>query len=683
MAPISERPVLGGNRLALGLRISLGPPVEFASGMTFGPAGSYVRRTGVVKYAIDPAHAAYKGIVDLAHAPRNREGLVEFSADLDILAPLELKAGNGCLLYDVNNRGNKRVLKDFNDAPETESTGGGNDPVNVRDAGNGFLLREGYSIVWSGWQGDLLPGDHRLVARLPIARGGSGPIRGQVCSELSTDVPGLFCLPLSGNEYTASYTPRHLDTHRATLTFRKHQTDRREPIPPDEWAFATLGEDGITRACQRTIYLRRGFQPGWLYEVIYEARDPRIMGLGFTGVRDLVSYLRYAEHDDGGLSNPLRQGTFSLARAYASGMSQSGRFLREFIYRGFNEDCRGRRVFDAVMPHVAGAGRLALNLRFAQPGRYPRQHRDHLCPSDQFPFAYTSTLDPVSGLQDGLFQRPDTDPLVIQTQSSAEYWERRASLTHIDSSGKDLPSHEHARLYLFASAAHIPKPDDSPFPEAHVYAKNRLPTSALSRALLKALDAWSSAGIEPPPEQLPRCADGTALAHEALKGLFPPIPGARFPSSHNRLFLQCFGTGLESGRMDRLPPAEDFSREYTVLLPRVDADGLELAGIRTPDVSVPLATYTGWNLRPGGAAAGDQAGVMGGQFPLPGSAAERRASKDPRPSIEQRYGNHQEYLSRVRKAAEQLVREGYLLQEDCDRYIAAAKEEKRLFIPPP
>lgn len=650
------------------LRLSFETRESFADGAEFGSVGPYEKCVGHVDFAIDPDDPAYQSVVDIAYAPRNAAGLVEFSTDLMILKPADLASGNRRLLYDVNNRGNTRVLRDFNDAPETEANRSGNNPSSLEDAGNGFLMRQGYTIVWSGWQGDILPVHHRLTMRLPVARDHGRDITGTVRAELLTEQTQMVCLPLSGNDYTLSYAAASLDTTTATLTCREHESDRREPIASDAWQFAEVDASGQVHPSPTHCYLPQGFRPGWLYELIYTAKNPPVMGLGFIGVRDLISFFMHGEADDQGTPNPLR----GMEKAYAWGISQSGRFLREFVYRGCNADAQGRRVFDAVSPHVSGAGRVTLNYRFAHPGRYPRQHADHLYASDQFPFAYAVTTDSLTGKTDGILKRPDTDPLVMHTQASAEYWERRGSLVHTDSAGNDLPEPDNARVYLFASGPHVPPPNSNPSEVRHVYEKSRLKTTSLLRALLVAMDAWATKGTPPPPSQVPTHADASAATAEAVRQHFPAIPEVVCPASHNPLYVQDFGPEVEMGIFDKEPPEEDKTREYTVLVPQIDADGLEIPGLRTPDIEVPLATYTGWNLRPPDSAGNDQAGIMGSEFPLSRTEAEREARNDPRASIAARYGSKAHYVRQVEAAAQTLVAQRLLLNEDADRYVEVA-----------
>ena len=661
--------------------LQLDEPVLFADGMSFGEVGPYQLVSGRLHFAVDPGAPAYLDVIDLEHAPRNSSGLVEYSTDLAILRPVNLLRGNGRLIYDVNNRGNKTVLRHMNDAP------GSNVPHTVTDAGNGFLMRRGYSIVWSGWQGDLLAGEGRLTMDLPVATSYGREITGLVRSEFVTDESGMTVFPLSGsapqvagtplwtvNSYTRSYEAASLDTTQASLTLREYEREEREAVPSSEWHFATLGSTNEINPSPGHCYLPAGIRPGWIYELIYTAKKPLVMGLGFVGVRDLISFLLHAEVDDHGSCNPLRQGTQRMDKAYAWGVSQSGRFLREFVYRGFNKDIDGQRIFDAIYPHVSGGGRVTLNYRFAQPGRYPREHLDHVYPSDQFPFAYQVITDSLTGKTDGILKRPDTDPLVVHTQSSAEYWERRGSLVHTDSRGNDIGSHPNTRVYLFSSSQHGSDPLKGPQEGSHVHPSNPNKARPLLRALLDALDAWATNGTEPPDNRIPSLDGETAALAKSVAAVFPAVPGVRCPDQPSRLYVQDHGPDLDQGILSTEPPIEDLTREYGLLVPQVDADGNEIAGIRSPEVEVPLATYTGWNYRKSPKKA--LAGLIGSFFPLAKAERQRQANGDPRPSLEERYPLKNDYVRKIEMATSTLVDQRLLLQEDADRYVHLAQREE-------
>ena len=651
------------------IRLSIHRREDFADGLAFGDTGPYLRLAGEVAFAVDPDSPAFSMVVDIQNAPRNDAGLVEYATDFYILRPVDLPRGNRRLIYDVNNRGNLRMLQYFNDAVHS------NAPSAVEHAGNGFLMRRGYSLLWSGWQGDLLPGDGRMTMRVPTAIDDGDGVTGVTRSEFVLDDAGVTCMPLSANDYTASYRAASTDTGQATFTMRQYERDPRQPISPDAWQFAKLKENGGTAPSDSHCYLPEGFKPGWIYELVYTARDPLVLGLGFTGVRDLVSFLLHARLDSEGNPNPMRHDGVAMDKAYAWGRSQSGRFLREFVYRGYNEDAHGRRVFDAISPHVSGGGRAILNYRFGQPGRYPRQHSDHVYPSDQFPFAYRTIADPHTGNSDGILKRPDTDPLVIHTQTSAEYWERRGSLVHTDTFGDDVPDHPNSRVFLFAGSQHGADPLRGPQTDAARHPTNPLNTTPLLRALLDALDAWATDDKAPPDSRVPGRGDETAVPADVARAVFPHIPGVDHPGEPSRLHVQDHGPQFDSGILSNEPPEEDLSREYAVLVPQVDSDGNEVPGIRTPHVQVPLATYTGWNYRRPGSSEQALAGLTGSYLPLPRTRDEREQTGDPRPSVQERYGSTARYVRLIALAAQRLVDQRLLVEEDADRYVEQAMTE--------
>ena len=647
------------------IRLAISTRTSIAADKACGDGGPYERLSGVAHFRVDPRAAAYRPVVDIDLAPVDAEGRVCFSADFRIVKPLENARGNRRVLFDVINRGNVRALQFFNDAVPT------NEPDTEAHLGNGFLMRRGYSLVALAWQGDILPGVERMSMALPIAGSATAPVTGPVRMEFIADRDGIVSIPLAGNDYTHSYPAVSLDTRQARLTCRPYAHAPRQSISPESWQFARIDANGQHVASATDCHVIEGFRPGWIYELVYTAKDPLVLGLGFAGVRDFLAFLRNDERDAGGSANPLYEGSGTIERVYGWGRSQSGRFLREFVYRGWNEDAHGRRVFDAIHPHVTGAGRVTLNYRFAQPGRYPRQHEDHLVASDQFPFAYGLTADPFSGRADALLKRPATDPLVIHSQTAAEYWQRRGSLVHTDPFGVDLPPHPRARVYFLASSQHFAPPGGKPERGAHRHLSNPLDTAPILRALLDALDAWCSQGTEPPPSRVPRRVDGTLVPANEYAEAFPRIAGVEPPRSPNRLHRLDFGAELDQGRFALEPPLQHPHDEYAVLVPRADADGNDSAGVRTPDVSVPVATYTGWNYR---AAGSTQAlySIVGSYLPFARDAAERESAGDPRASIAERYRSQADYVARVVVAAQRLLRTRLLLQEDLERYVARA-----------
>jgi hypothetical protein len=645
------------------VRIEVARREPFAAGHAFGRSGPYEILAGTLRFEVDPAHAANARIVDLALAPRNARGKVEFRSDFFLLKPEDPARGNRRLFYDVNNRGNKLALGAFNDA-------GGNDPRSLADAGNGYLLREGYSVLWCGWNGDVLPGGGRLLIGLPIAKDGERAITGKVHAEITVDAPSYSQPFYWGN--SDPYPSTSLENAGAALTMRPERGSPAVEVPRDRWAFARF-ENGQAVPDPKHLYIHEGFKPGWLYELVYEARDPRVTGLGFAAVRDAVAFFRRESLDGGGASNPLRG---AIERAFVFGISQSGRFIHHFIYEGFNADERGRRVFDGAFSHVGGGGKGLFNARFAQTTRHGSQHEDNFSPADVFPFTTVTQEDPLTGERGEVLARARAAgcvPKLFFTTTSTEYWTRAASLLHTDVEGKrDVEPDPSVRIYFFTGGQH----GNTASMEKGIYEnpRNVIDHRPLLRALLAALDRWVSEGTEPPPSRFPRIADGTLVDLQAYRSGFPRVPGVRVPEHlFEPLRLDLGPRWKTAGIADVVPPRP--GAPYRTLVPAVDADGNERAGIRLPDVAVPWAAFCGWNTRASSAGAeGRLARWAGSTLPFARTAAERAASGDPRPSIRERYPTRADYLARIQAAALDLEKEGFLLEEDVVRILRIAAE---------
>ncbi len=643
----------------------------FANGHAFGATGPYERLSGRVLYAVDPLAPAQRDVVDLDKAPRGPDGLVPFEADFMILKPVDLTRGSRRLFFDYGNRGHKRALQFFNDAQHS------NDPLSMAHAGNGFLMRRGHAIVWTAWEGDMLPGDGRMVLDVPVATENGATLTGRVRVEFIPDAPGASTYPLSGRVAAHSYRTASMDTRDAVFTRRRYPYDEPEIIPHDQWSFAaeTMGFGAETKVIERAvvpsgwhIHYPAGFKPGWIYELIYTAKDPKVMGLGHAAVRDCVSFLKY----DRSGANPLR----GTEKAYGWGRSQTGRCLRDFVYRGYNADAAGRRVFDGVMPHVAGAGRKWMNHRFANPiVSGGQQYEDHFNIADSFPFSYAWSTDHLTGRQDAILKRPETDPLVFHTQTATEYWVRRGSLVHTDTQGNDLAQPETARVYFWSGSQHSADPLlKAPARGIGHHYSNNVATSAFFRAMLDAMDDWATHGKRPPDSRVPARADHTLVPHETWKEQFPSIPGAMRLACPNPLPLMDFGPDAGKGIL-REPPVPVHGRNdperpalnYTVLVPSVDRDGNDSAGVRAPMVAAPLGTYTGWNPRAHGYGHGVQWRFEGSYLPFPETPSERAATADPRASILERYASKQAYQDAIIAAARGLVAQRLMLEEDVER----------------
>jgi hypothetical protein len=625
----------------------------FAGGQAFGTVGPYEKVVGRFHGELDPRNPLDAVIVDLDKAPRNARGMVEYSADFYILKPVDLGKGNGALFYELSNRGNKGMLARFNDAP------GGNDPTTPAQAGNGFLMQQGYTLLWNGWMPGLGAANDALRIELPVANNASGPIVETVWDEL------LF------NENDAkqarlTFKATSIDKSQAALYVRNHNSEAPSVIPVDQWEF-------VDAQTVRLLPAGTPFKIGAVYQFVYKAANPVVAGIGFAATRDIVSFARYAAADDAGTLNPLAgAGGPALTRAISQGNSQSGRYLRDFIYSGFNEDETHRIVFDGSIPTVA-AGRIFLNYRFAQPGRInPAGHGFMFFPGAEFPFAYENQTDPFTGKSDGIFARcraSSTCPKVIHVNSGTEYWQAGQSLVTTDPMGQhDTTPPDDVRIWSMASVAHQ---GVTPAMPKGVCAMpyNLTDYRPFLRAALVALDRWVKDGKAPPASRYPHIADGTLV--DAIK-LDPGIPGlamAKGPNSKERFD---FGAQIDKGVIDHVLPVALKDR-YRVLVPSVDADGNETGGLRLPDIAVPTGTAFGWSVRSeAGGGTGELCYLDGAFLAFAKTKAERAASKDPRPSLEERYRDSADYADKVRQAAAKLEQEGYLLPADAKRIVERA-----------
>jgi hypothetical protein len=687
--------------LALFFGLLLGAPVRaelvaleitkrepFAAGQAFGDVGPYEQITGIARFAIDPKNERNRVIVDLDLAPRNKDGKVEFAADVVILTPKDPAKGNGAVLYDVNNRGNKLALGMFNRAA------GGAAPDAKNPAGDGFLMKRGFTVVWSGWIGELLPGNGRLLLQAPQAREDGKLLKGIVRYETSTDVPAKS-LPLSRREGHGSYPPTVLGQEKGRLTKRLHETDKRELIPGSQWTLDRLSIPDATGGVPGTLpqvrlVLEGGFEPGYLYELVCEAEGSIVQGVGFAGVRDLISFLRH----DATAKNPLRKrdGKPAIDRALAFGVSQSGRFLRHFLYLGFDEDEHGHIVFEGLMPHVSGGGLGFFNHRFAQPTRHNAQHDEHLYPTDVFPFTYGPGTDPftkrTAGILDCYISDGKVDrarPKVMHTQTAAEYWHRSGSLVHTTADAReDAEIPANVRIYAFGGCQHgagdgqIPG-FGAPGKGLAAYPTNPADYRPFVRALLTALDAWVKTGVEPPASVYPTIKDATLVPWGQKSTGFPNIPGVRYPTVIQQPPFVDYGPQFYThGILSVEPPA--LKGQYTVFVPKSDVDGNDRGTLNLPDVTVPLATYVGWNLRRKEAGAeGMLASLLGSCLALPQTKAARMEAGDPRPSIEERYGGFSIYRKEYRSDCAKLLRQGCLLAEDIPLLVKNLENRRTLF----
>jgi hypothetical protein len=664
------------------VRIEVERTAPYAGGKAFGDAGAFERLDGTVQMEVDPDDPLNAVIVNLDRAPRNDRGMVEFSAPFFIVKPVDMARGNRKLLYGINNRGNAIELG-FQTFPSLPF---GADP----ESGDGLFFRLGYTLVDAGWAGDIVTTPTRLGANLPVAVQADGsPIVSRIRIEYSTDLAqapaggdALYTVPLKGNDRFVSYATADTNTAHSTLTVRDAVGGARRPIAADGWAFGTCpsGEASL-EASSTDICLFDGFDRDKNYELIYPAKNPWVMGLGYAVTRDVASFLRHETADDAGTPNPLAAsaGATGIRRAYGLGISSTGMYLRDWLYLGFNEDEAHRRVFDAVRIHIPGTHRLFANVEFSDPNIYSRQDRTPDFTSTSVPpLTYAVTTDPVTNVRDGILKRPATDPLVFHVDTSNEFWQMKASLNVHDGHGNPVPIPDNVRLYLLASHPHGGATGVGVVPSergacAHVANTNRSAAPAM-RALLVALDEWADRGVEPPPSNYPDVRRGTLATVDEVARTFPAIPGVGFPTRVNGLDALGFGPtfGPQGGRQTVLPPTRNGS--YQVLVPTTDRDGHDIGGIHTVDIAVPVGTNTGWNLHAAGPRGRDLCSLTGSFFPFARTRAEREASGDPRLSLEERYGDHAGFVAAIRRAAGESVARRLLLPEDAEVLIRMAEE---------
>jgi Alpha/beta hydrolase domain len=615
----------------------------------FGAAGAYEKLAGTVEFEFDPGLPANAMVVDLPLAPRNADGRVVVTADFYLLKPVDPEKGNGRLFYEVGNRGGKGMLVTFQKAT------GSSDPSTEAQFGDGWLMDQGFTLLWMGWQWDVPDGRMRMDMPIPTEDGRqiTGLVRGNFIPDVRADTESLAD---RGHKGYPVVDPRSPDN---VMTVRANRTDSPQVVPREKWRF--VGEWSVS--------LDGGFEPGMIYDVVYRARDPRVVGVGLAGTRDIISFFKY----DKGPANPMP----TIRYALAWGGSQSGRFLRHFLYQGFNADAQGRRVFDGVIDERGGAGRGSFNHRFAQASRDALEHYNILFPVDMFPFTDGLETDPLTGESDGLLARADrsgTAPKVFHILSGSEYWNRAGSLLHTDVTGaRDVAVPANVRLYFISSAPHIigPRPPTSHRSGTLVgqAALNPLDPRPVVRSLFDAMDRWVTDDIAPPASRYPQIADGTLVPRQ--RGGWPAIPGYRFPPPQLITYRLDFGPNWSRGIVDNEPPK--IGPPFAVLVPAVDADGNDRAGVRIPELAVPLGTFFGWNYRDASIGAPEHlAGEIGSYIPFARTRAERERSGDPRLSIEERYPNKGDYMVRIEEAAKDLVTQGYLLARDVPDVVARA-----------
>ena len=646
------------------------------AGTTFGPGGAvgaYEKWRGTAYGEIDPGDPHNSLVTDIGLAPLNAAGRVQYSMDVYILKPVDLSRSNGKLFFEVNNRGNK-LFGSLN------GSGGGNDPTTAADVGSGFLLNQGYVLAWSGWDPVAAPGGNRLTIQVPIAHySGGAHITGTSYEYIEFD-------NATTTSAAISYPAVSTDTAQAHLTVKQHLTDVPVELPPTAWQFTSPTSIALLPA-------GTAFQQSAIYELTYTAQDPTVSGIGFAATRDFISFLRHARTDDYGNPNPL-YGAIKETLGYT--VSQPARYLNDFVWLGFNEDENRHIVFDGIENWIGAGDGVALNFRFSQDGRTERNRQHHLYPEGNFPFAFATTHDEITGKTDGRAHRctrSGTCPKFLEVISANEYWVKAGSTVHTDTHGVDLLDDDEqedgktsevpeVRYYLLSGVEHTTS-GAAPFARGvcQQYGNTTDPSPAL-RALLVDLDEWVALGHKPPRSAVPRMGEGNAVYSVALgNGLgvvpqdalgWPDIPGVTYSGLITVRHHFNWGPEFDQGILSNDPPA--FAGPvYPSFVSKVDEDGNEIAGVHLPPVAVPVATTTGWALRAPAFGGPDGCESSGQWIPFAATKAERLASGDPRLSLEERYATHDAYVARVAKAATDLQRRRLLLPADAQSYINAAQ----------
>ena len=605
--------------------------------------GTYERISGRVHFGMNPKLAANRIVRDLGLAQLDAAGEAECGADFYILRPSDAAKGNGTVLFEVSNRGGKGMLSRFNFA------------TGANEFGDQWVMKQGYTLVWLGWEWDI-PASTRgaLHFTAPHFRAGA-PTDGLVRAEFTPEKSGTS-MPLGDRSQDSIPVGKPI-----ALYVRNGTEGPPRQISAEKYSLAADGH---------SVQMPGGFEAGMLYEFVYQGKDPVVAGTGLAAVRDFISFLKYGGPADG-WSGPRP----SARLAIGFGISQSGRWLREFVYDGFNADESGRKVFDGIWADVAGAGRGSFNFRYAQPSRDGWPYINVFYPTDMFPFTDTDETDPVTGVTGGLLDSARGArvlPKIFFTNDSSEYWGRAAALIHVTPDGKrDTPLSPDTRVYFMAGVQHFPR--SLPLTKQGTeYAVNVVDHRPVQRALLAAMQAWIQDAAAPPPSAYPHIAQGQLTDLAGLK--FPAIDGVT-PPQHPRVARRLdFGPQFElRGVILQEPPK--VTGAFPVLVPQVDSDGIDLGGVRLPEVSVPLATLTGWNLRAVERGAPTEiAEFYGSTFALAKTAESRAAAHDPRASIAERYAGREEYMQRVDAAASDLIRRRFVLPQDRDFIVDKASQ---------
>jgi hypothetical protein len=638
-------------------------------GHSFAGVGQYQFITGIATGEVDPKDPQNALITDIQLAPKNAAGHVVYQHNFYILQPADPSKGNHKMMYEPPNRGGK-TYQTLNNTPT-----GTNDPQALTDPtvlDDSFLWTRGYITTWSGWENNLAPLNGGTAASGPVSTA-SLPIVGTDPNNPVTG-PGYEYIVSPGATYSLLYPAASADQSKATLTHRVHLDDQPQVVPTSGWTYinGTSAVDG-SAIPNGAIKLTSGaFVANDIYEFSYTAKNPTVNGLGFAAIRDFNSFLRFSSHDDFGTANPINT---HISRIYTETSSQPARTLNDFVHLGFNEDESHRQVFDGMMQWIGAGDGINMNYRWSQTKRTNRNRQELLYLEGLYPFANVPTFDPISGTSDWRYRRCEethTCPLATEFYSANEFWVKAGSLMSTDPTGRfDLPDHPLTRNYLLSSKQHGGAGDPTSKGLCQQL-QNPLDSAPVQRALWTDLDEWSTAGIQPPSSRVPLLRDHTLVPPNQGSVGFPSIPGVTYTGLKTTRYRFNLGPNFYQTFVPTInppvftPPYEDNpanGRIYPSFVPRTDSDGNDIAGIRLPELVVPLATYTGWGLR-SGVWANDGCEATGQYIPFQSTKAGRMTAGDPRPSVQERYPSFDDYRAKVVIAVDTLVRERLMICDD-------------------
>jgi hypothetical protein len=622
-------------------------------------AASYESIKGILYFTLDPFERGNQKIVDLQYAPRNAKGLVEFSSDFKLLVPRGTNASN-TLVYQVNNRGRSSL-------PPEQSL-------------SHPLSQFGHTYLVTGWINELMPSSASTLLHVPIVSNPDSPITGDVRYEVVVGSDDND-VNIAGGGHLA-YAPTEKGLREATLSHRTNQSDPRIALNRGDFS---LKVETVAGANQYLVSLNveGGLQPGEIYELIYEAKDPVLSGAGLAGIRDIISLLRYGTRERQLRSQVQALKLPELDNTVSWGVSQSGRLLRQFLYQGFNEDLAGRRVLDGVLPIIAGAGFGMFNVRFAMPTRTNGQHENFLYPNDYFPFTYGDSTDPYTGRVDGILRnakQSKTEPKLMHVQTSNEYWVRGGALVHTDPLGvEDAVIPDNVRIYAIGGSSHTSGTGTLNPTSSGQYLSNPNRWTPISETLIQSLIEWVSDNKAPPPSRYPKIADGSLVASHGVTGTinpaaWTPLAGYNHPRNMYQIGFVDYGDRF---LRDGIITVQSMSttQYYKALVPAVNSDNNDFSEttILPPLTSVPLGTFLPWNLRAINTGAPNELlRLSGGYIPFTMNPKQAQTAGDERPSIRERYQDVNDYLRRYENATDALIEQGFLLPEYKDLYMDMA-----------